>query len=207
MPPIEKAGNLIVKPLLSAARKAAWQLSVLKECGLHHHEDPYIRRITAIHRLLNIPSDYPTRGIALQRECDSLALVRVQGTHRMVSIEKTAFRAYEAMRAAAAADGVTVSIKWAYRSVNEQCYFILDRLRWGHQISELLTWVAAPGFSEHHTGRAIDIASPASDVPFETTPTFLWRQKNAANFDFSMSYPAKNTHGIIFEPWHWLHQV
>lgn len=150
MSSIATTGKLIVKPLLSAARKVAWQLSVLKECRAHPHPDPYIQRIKAIHRLLNIPPDYPARGIPLQRECAPLELIRIQGTDRRVQINKTAFYAYEAMRSAAAADGLTLSIRWAYRSVNEQCYFILDRLRWGHQINELLTWVAAPGFSEHH---------------------------------------------------------
>jgi len=69
-------------------------------------------------------------------------------------------------------------------------------------------WVARPGSSEHHTGLAIDLGDenePASDVEasFEKTGAFDWLQENAARFEFEMSYPPNNSHGINYEPWHW----
>ena len=69
-------------------------------------------------------------------------------------------------------------------------------------------WVARPGYSEHHTGLAIDLgeeASPACDVAtkFEETRAFQWLQAHAGQFGYEMSYPRGNETGINYEPWHW----
>ena len=65
---------------------------------------------------------------------------------------------------------------------------------------------AAPGYSEHHSGCAIDVTTPgykALEEPFETSPAFKWLSDNAEKFDFSLSYPQNNPHGVAYEPWHW----
>ena len=65
---------------------------------------------------------------------------------------------------------------------------------------------AAPGFSEHHSGRAIDIATPGTrplTVEFERSKAFAWLTANAAAFGFTMPYGRGNTFGFEFEPWHW----
>ena len=69
-----------------------------------------------------------------------------------------------------------------------------------------MTVSAAPGYSEHHTGRAVDIATPGSrplTEEFEDSAAFHWLNENAADFGFSMSYPRDNRYGFIYEPWHW----
>ena len=73
-------------------------------------------------------------------------------------------------------------------------------------VSDILSVNAAPGYSEHHTGRAIDIASPGSrplTEEFEDSAAFRWLERNAAGYGFSMSYPRDNPGGFIYEPWHW----
>jgi zinc D-Ala-D-Ala carboxypeptidase len=67
---------------------------------------------------------------------------------------------------------------------------------------------APPGYSEHHTGYAVDIGDgslPATDleVSFETTPAFKWLQKKAAHYNFELSFPKNNPQGVSYEPWHW----
>src|SRR5690606_41627176 len=65
---------------------------------------------------------------------------------------------------------------------------------------------AAPGWSEHHSGRAVDISAPGeppAEESFEATPAFAWLRANAAGLGFTMSYPRDNPHGIVYEPWHW----
>jgi D-alanyl-D-alanine carboxypeptidase len=69
-------------------------------------------------------------------------------------------------------------------------------------------WVARPGFSEHHTGLALDIGDeehPACDVelPFEETRAFKWLNENAGHLGFELSFPRGNSKGINYEPWHW----
>ena len=42
--------------------------------------------------------------------------------------------------------------------------------------------IAAPGYSEHHTGRAVDLTTPACDPlaeEFENTQAFDWLHLNA----------------------------
>jgi len=63
-----------------------------------------------------------------------------------------------------------------------------------------------PGYSEHHTGRAVDLATPGCPPlteEFETTAAFAWLVRHAHRFGFTMRYPRGNRFGIAYEPWHW----
>ena len=73
-------------------------------------------------------------------------------------------------------------------------------------MAQILRVSAAPGYSEHHSGRALDITTPgyaALEEEFELSPAFAWLKKHAKTFRFRLSYPRRNTHGIAYEPWHW----
>ena len=93
-----------------------------------------------------------------------------------------------------------------FRSIEYQASLIRNKLESGQSLSEILAVNAAPGFSEHHTGHAIDIASPGSrplTEEFEASTAFAWLQQEASRFGFSMTYPRENQQGFIYEPWHW----
>jgi D-alanyl-D-alanine carboxypeptidase len=67
---------------------------------------------------------------------------------------------------------------------------------------------APPGFSEHSTGFAVDLAdgrNPQTNLStsFETTDAYAWLQANAVRFHFLLSFPANNRQGVSYEPWHW----
>lgn len=64
-----------------------------------------------------------------------------------------------------------------------------------------LKYSAPAGFSEHHTGLAIDINSLEED--FADTKEYEWLLKHAKDYNFEMSFPKANTQGLGFEPWHW----
>jgi D-alanyl-D-alanine carboxypeptidase len=73
-------------------------------------------------------------------------------------------------------------------------------------MEEILRVSAAPGFSEHHTGRTVDVTTPGCKPlteDFEQTPGFVWLVRRADDFGFSMTYPRHNKFGVIYEPWHW----
>ena len=115
-------------------------------------------------------------------------------------------REWAAMQSAAADEGVTLLIVSGFRSIDYQARLIRKKLNAGQSVSEILAVNAAPGYSEHHTGRAIDIATPGSrplTEEFEDSAAFRWLQKNAAEYGFSMSYPRNNRAGFVYEPWHW----
>ena len=72
----------------------------------------------------------------------------------------------------------------------------------------VLTYSAAPGTSEHHTGNAIDLISTnyvSLDETFAQNPAYEWLQQNAHRFGFILRYPADKTDitGYSYEPWHY----
>ena len=93
-----------------------------------------------------------------------------------------------------------------YRSHDYQLGIFERKLGRGQSIDEILAVNAAPGFSEHHSGRALDIGTPGeppAEDTFEGTGAFAWLRDNAAADGFVLSYPRDNPHGIAYEPWHW----
>ncbi len=77
------------------------------------------------------------------------------------------------------------------------------KLERGDTIENILKVNAAPGFSEHHTGCALDITTPGYDAlkeSFEKSPAFDWLTGNASRFGFSLSFPRGNAAGIAYEP-------
>ena len=73
-------------------------------------------------------------------------------------------------------------------------------------IEEILSHIAIPGFSEHHSRLADDIHADGINTleeEFEPTKEFIWLKENASLFEFRLSYPRNNDQGNIYEPCHW----
>jgi len=169
----------------------------------------YVSRIAGICRSLGIPPDYAVaRGLPLQPEADErqLILLGINAEGREVVLEPSAGQAWRAMATTAAADKVELLPLSGFRSVARQTEIIREKLAVGRPLDDILRWVAAPGHSVHHTGRAVDIGAP--DEPplaegFADTAAFAWLTRRAGEFGFRLSYPRENPKGIAFEPWHW----
>ena len=67
------------------------------------------------------------------------------------------------------------------------------------------TYSARPGYSEHHTGLAIDLDNQSlSYTNFENTKEFTWMMDNAYKYGFILRYKKDSTiTGYIYEPWHY----
>lgn len=114
--------------------------------------------------------------------------------------------AWSGMKAAAAEEGVDLQVVSAYRSIDYQSGLIEKKLASGQSIHEILRVSAAPGYSEHHKGRALDITTPGFEPleeDFENSAAFAWLRASAAEFGFRMSFPRNNPHDLCYEPWHW----
>lgn len=160
-----------------------------------------------IHQELGIPASYGQSGQPpLFEEATELVDVGPNLVGRMQRLVPTAAEQWAAMTAAAASDGVTLLLVSGFRSYAYQAGLIRNKIEKGQLIDDILCVNAAPGYSEHHTGKAVDIATPGSRPlleEFETTKAFDWLTENAKNYGFSMSYPRDNDAGFIYEPWHW----
>lgn len=146
------------------------------------------------------------RGLLRQEEAPQLVLAEVGEDGRQYMLTPAANQAWQAMKQAAANDGIDLLMISAFRSVARQTEIISDKLAGGMILTDILQVCAPPGYSEHHTGRAIDIATPDDpelEISFDTTPAFTWLKNNATRFGFQMSYPPGNSNGFQYEPWHW----
>jgi len=167
----------------------------------------YLQRVQLLHRELGISEHYlQDTTLCLCEEPEELVPTELDYHGREQRLTPAAFFAWQAMKTSASEEAVTLFLVSAYRSVDYQCQLIRRKLDAGRSIEQILCVNAAPGFSEHHTGRAIDIGTPECpdlEETFENTPAFAWLEAHAMRFGFRLSYPRNNITGISYEPWHW----
>lgn len=145
-------------------------------------------------------------GLALVAEPAHLRLAGFDRYRRPLWLTAGAARGWQRMQHAAAIDGVALDAISGYRSHHYQLGIFERKLARGLSVAGILTVNAAPGYSEHHGGDALDISAPGeppAEESFEHSAAFTWLQQHAAGFGFHMSYPRDNPHGIVYEPWHW----
>ena len=175
-----------------------------KQAGV---SEAYFRRLVKAHEELGIPDSYrETTLLPIYEEPDELVDIGPDCLQRPQRLTPAAALAWSCMEQAAAQQGTTLLLVSAYRGLEYQSEVIRKKLAAGRELIEILKVNAAPGFSEHHTGRAIDLGTPDCallEEDFETTPAFHWLTENAGDFGFVMSFPRDNPFGISYEPWHW----
>lgn len=126
-----------------------------------------------------------------------------------IKLRKAAAPKFQAMVVAARAKGVVLVPISGFRSTATQQHIFFDVKAQRGQVATKRAEVSAPpGYSEHHTGYAVDIGDGTVlatnlNPKFEKTKAFKWLSANAARFSFEMSFPKKNPQGVSYEPWHW----
>ncbi|WOD40583.1 D-alanyl-D-alanine carboxypeptidase family protein [Nodosilinea sp. E11] len=129
--------------------------------------------------------------------------------NRSIRLRSAAASEYEAMAQAAAQEGIRLVPLSGFRSQAEQetIFFNLKAQR-GQDAQTRAEVSAPPGYSEHHTGYAIDVgdgnqAGTHLNDGFADTRTYQWMETNAVRYGYELSFPADNFQGVAFEPWHW----
>lgn len=114
--------------------------------------------------------------------------------------------ALRALHAAADAEGAGFRISTAYRSYEQQLgIFNSSVSRWGRERAE--NYAARPGYSEHQTGRAVDIYTTQEcklQQCFADTAAAKFVAAHAHEYGFIVRYPEGKTDvtGYDYEPWH-----
>jgi len=156
---------------------------------------------------LGISSELITaRGLRECEEATELEVAEVGANGRDHLLAPLASKAWRSLRAAALADGIDLFIVSAFRSIDRQAEIVRRKIEAGAAVESILTVCAPPGFSEHHTGRAIDLSTSGSralEVEFDQTPAYAWLTEHASEFGYHLSYPVGNPSGYQYEPWHW----
>src|SRR5688572_17894679 len=117
-------------------------------------------------------------------------------------LHRDAYAAYQRLKAAAEADGIPANLLTmtsGYRSVASQRALWEAALQKYGSPQAARRWVAPPGGSPHHTGRAIDFNlggrnNSENVAQLRQTAAYRWLVCNASRFGF-FPYAA--------EPWHW----
>lgn len=109
---------------------------------------------------------------------------------------------------AARDDGVWIVPASAFRDYEKQEKLFNRQIQAKGSSSEAAKSVAPPGYSEHHTGYAVDLVDgnvPDADINsnFANTQAFQWLIQNAGKFGYELSFPLDNRQGVKYEPWHW----
>ncbi len=126
-----------------------------------------------------------------------------------IKLRAKAAEKYNQMVADARSQGIILVAISGFRAVSEQEYLFFEVKEQRNQIASQRAEVSAPpGYSEHHTGYAVDIGdgnNPDSNLQesFENTPAYDWLDRNAPRYSFELSFPRDNVQGISYEPWHW----
>jgi D-alanyl-D-alanine carboxypeptidase len=172
-----------------------------------YFQDQHERHIQRLHDELGIPENYgESRQLPRTVEAESLVLVGDDVFGRSLYLTAEAARAWQEMVAAADSDDVGLQPVSGFRDIDYQAGLIRRKLDQGEAMDQILAVSAAPGFSQHHGGQALDITTPDCEVlseQFEHTNAFAWLTDNAGRFGFRLSYPRDNPHQLEYEPWHW----
>ena len=139
--------------------------------------------------------------------CNLMSIgIDVYGREQFLSFE--ASKAFEKMKSDAKMDKIDINFISAFRSFDAQANIIERKIKKGYSKERIFNENMYPGYSEHHTGNAIDIVAKNTytlNQEFENSEVFKWLIGNASRYNFFLTYPKNNIHGIMYEPWHWVY--
>lgn len=155
----------------------------------------------------------------ISKEVSANQLVTVDGGQQ---IDRRIQQPYEELVAAARKAGIQLKLISAFRSVSDQTSVFNTRvaqLMSRENLSEeaakkrAMQTMTEPGYSEHHTGLAIDVVdqewlasnpSMILDESYSEHTGAKWLQENARRFGFIVRYPdgKEAITKITYEPWH-----
>jgi len=133
----------------------------------------------------------------------------VRDTYRREEyLDQEAAAALQRLFAAAVPADLTLQPISGFRTIKDQQELFEQQVQKYGSTEAAAQLSAPPGYSEHHTGYAVDIGDrnqPDFDLKlaFADTSAYRWLTANAAQYGFELSFPPKNAQGVSFEPWHW----
>jgi D-alanyl-D-alanine carboxypeptidase len=169
--------------------------------------DEYAARVAAaLEELAISPALIAQRALEICREPLELVRAETDAEGREHLLVPAAAAAWRQMAEDAAEDDVVLHIASAFRTVDRQIEIIRRKLQRGLSLAQILRVSAPPGYSEHHSGCAVDISTPGCpffEPEFERTEAFAWLSSRAKQYGFVLSFPPNNPYEYSYEPWHW----
>ena len=136
-------------------------------------------------------------------EPDNLVSMAGYGNGYLV---KDAYDAYVELYQAAKADGMNLLVTTSYRNYNFQSTLYWNYVNTDGQ-ANADTYSARPGYSEHHSGLAVDLSTPSltnAFTEFIYTDEYQWMKENSYKYGFIQRYTDENQYITGYQPeaWH-----
>lgn len=168
------------------------------------------QRIARIHRELGIPSNYGVKHrLRMVEEASGKVSIGLDIFNRDTELTPEAAEAWKAMKADARRHDVELLPVSGFRSVRYQTELIRKKLASSQSMERILRSSAAPGYSEHHSGNALDMTAPGVtplSQDFSVSRAYEWLKSQAKLYGFIESFPNHNRHRLEWEPWHWCYR-
>ncbi|MEI7475083.1 MAG: M15 family metallopeptidase [bacterium] len=154
------------------------------------------------------PREISKFGNIIHIKYDEASQSELESVGNNVSLKQSAAVAYKKMVSDAKNDGVNIIPLSGFRSVDNQNDLFYGVAKQRGQTPAQRAFVSAPpGFSEHHTGYAIDVgdgSNPSSYLSksFEDSQASKWLMANMSKYGFELSFPRNNSQHVSYEPWH-----
>ncbi len=142
-----------------------------------------------VNKYYKVPDDY---------EPSDLVLVDGQ------KMRQEAADAFKKMQNDAKCEGLKILAVSGYRTVSYQ-RGLYNRYLGSDSPENVDRYSARAGYSEHHTGLAVDVFGSKDGLrQFETTPEYPWVKENCYKYGFIIRYLKETEHitGYEAEPWH-----
>jgi D-alanyl-D-alanine carboxypeptidase len=118
-----------------------------------------------------------------------------------IYVHSTALPPLLAMLDRAREDSVELLVESGYRSERYQRTIFKRMMAKGRIFTDIIRYVAPPGYSQHVLGTAVDFHP--SNWRFADTRAYAWLQENATDFSFKETYSQSNKYNMPWEAWHW----
>lgn len=130
---------------------------------------------------------------------------------RFEFLESEAAKALMRMIYAARDEGIWIVPVSGFRTIEQQEKLFQAQIQRHGSAQAAAKLSAPPGYSEHHTGYAIDLTDgnfakdKIQDITdeFSESEAYKWLNLHAKEFGFELSFPKNNPQGVSYEPWHW----
>lgn len=139
-------------------------------------------------------------------DCEKKDLVSFTNKYgTTIPVHKDCKKAFDLMQAKAKKEDLELEIISGFRSKKQQVEIFSKNFKdktapTMKEMNARLKFSAPSGYSEHHTGYAIDINN--LEQSFGETKEGKWLAEHAHKFGFEMSFPKNNHQNLGYEPWH-----
>ena len=165
-------------------------------------EDDYnINYLVLVNKLNPLPEDW-------EKQIKTESFTNTVGQN--VEVETKAYQAYLQLKAELEAEGIYIDLDSARRSIEEQQQ-IMDEFTEEYGADYAAKVVAKPGYSEHHTGLALDLylIVDGKDITLNEDLVHypeIWEKihEKMTKYGFILHYIEGKEHitGYAYEPWH-----